>query len=65
MKRGIKLTEQKVIEFKQNAVKNSTKEANKILNKGNGLKFEEMQERDDILTYKLLMEEDLRRLKKK
>lgn len=57
------MTKQKIIQFKESAVKNSTKEANKILNKDDDLTFKEMQDRDDYLTYKRLMEDDLNQLK--
>lgn len=57
------MTKQDIIRFKENAVKFSTKNANNILSKEGPVTFEEMQERDDTLTYKRLMEEDLKQLK--
>ncbi len=57
------MPKEQLINFKRNNVKYSIKEANRLLEKNEGLTFKEIQERDDLLTYKRLMEEDIEKLK--
>ena len=63
---GLKnMTKEGLVNFRKNNIKYSTEEANKLLEKKDGLTFEEIQERDNILTFKRLQEESLKEIEEK
>lgn len=59
------MTKQGLINFRKNNIKSSETEASKLLNKTEPLTFEEIEERDNILTYKRLQEESLKEIEEK
>jgi len=59
------MTKTGLINFRKNNIKYSTEEANKLLEKKNNLTFEEIEERDNILTFKRLQEESLKEIEEK